>query len=173
MTGFTVMPALVEDEQALCDIFLDHISAHNEYISHGEIQMGVGEGKFVDGGFVTRVAPQARRFWLKYIHGNLTDPDGAVVYKAVTDDGRIIGFSVGEIMDDGADPFGMVCDVLVMESSRTKGVGTLLLDSVLEWFRSKDVNDVYLESGLNNHAAHEYFIRRGFKKVSEIYKLVR
>ena len=41
MKGFTVVTALEEDEQALCDIFLNHISAHTEYISHGEIQMGV------------------------------------------------------------------------------------------------------------------------------------
>ncbi|MBE6217182.1 MAG: GNAT family N-acetyltransferase [Bacteroidales bacterium] len=171
MKGFTVVPALVEDEHAMCDIFLNHISTHTEYISHGEIQMGVGEGKFVDGKFVTGVSSQARHYWMKYIHGNMTDPEGAVVNKAVSVDGEIIGFCVGEIMEDGAEPFGMVCDVLVKESSRTGGVGTALLNSVLEWFRNKGIRDIYLESGLANHSAHEYFMRRGFVKVSEIYKL--
>ena len=171
MIGFTVVPAHVEDEQALCDIFLKHISTHTEYISHGEIQMGVGEGRFEDGKFMTGVSPQARHYWMKYIHGNITDSDGAVVNKAVSDGGEILGFCVGEIMEDGADPFGMVCDVLVKESSRSGGIGTALLNSVLEWFREKGICDVYLESGLANHSAHEYFMRRGFVKVSEIYKL--
>ena len=34
------------------------------------------------------------------------------------------------------------------------------------------IKDVYLESGLENHKAHEYFKSRGFVKVSEIYKLM-
>ena len=44
MEGFEIIRATVEDEQTLCEMFLKHIAAHTEYISHGEIQMGVGEG---------------------------------------------------------------------------------------------------------------------------------
>jgi ribosomal protein S18 acetylase RimI-like enzyme len=97
--------------------------------------------------------------------------DDAAVFKAVSADGVIIGFCVAEIQEDGADPFGMVCDVLVDEARRCGGVGTALLEAALGWFKEKGIVDVYLESGLNNHAAHEYFMRRGFVKVSEIYKL--
>ena len=171
MKGFEVIKATVDDEQTLCDMFLAHISKHNEYISHGEIQMGVGDGHFEDGVLVTAPSAHARHFWMKYIHGNVTDEDGAVVYKAVLPDGEIVGFCVTEIQEDGAEPFGMVCDVLVKDSCRTGGVGTALLEGALEWLRSKGIKDVYLESGLHNHAAHEYFMHRGFVKVSEIYKL--
>ena len=94
-----------------------------------------------------------------------------VVYKAVRD-GDIVGFCVTEITDDGADPFGMICDVLVKEECRIGGIGTELINRALEWLRQAGIKDVYLESGLHNHSAHEYFIRRGFKKVSEIYKLI-
>lgn len=171
MADFKIMRAVVEDEQALCEIFLKHINAHPEYISHGEIQMGVGEGYFDDGDFVTMPSPRAKEYWMKYIHADMT-ADDAAVFKAVLEDGRIIGFTVAEIQEDGAAPFGMVCDVLVDESKRCGGVGSALLSTVLAWFKEKGVIDVYLESGLNNHAAHEYFMRRGFVKVSEIYKLV-
>lgn len=173
MSYFEILKATVKDESALCDIFLDHISAHSEYISHGEIQMGVGSGRFEDGQFITEVAPSAREAWMKYIHGNVTDEDTAAVYKAVLPaTGEICGFCVVEIMEDGADPFGMVCDVLVKEGSRTAGVGTAMLEKAIAWLRSKGIKDIYLESGLKNHAAHEYFMRRGFCKVSEIYKLM-
>ena len=170
MADYKILNASIDDAPAMCDIFLAHISAHTEYISHGEIQMGVGAGHIENGRLVTSPAPLGRHFWMKYIHGNITDEDGAAVYKAVLD-GEIIGFCVAEIMEDGADPFGMICDVLVRESSRAKGVGTALLEKAIEWLRSKDIKDIYLESGLENHAAHEYFMRRGFVKVSEIYKL--
>ena len=43
-----ILKAEMEDAQTLCDIFFEHIESHTEYISHGEIQMGVGEGTFVN-----------------------------------------------------------------------------------------------------------------------------
>ena len=170
MDDFKIMRAVVGDEQTLCEIFIRHITANTEYISHGEIQMGVGEGRFEDGVLVAKPSPHAMEYWMKYIHADMT-ADDAAVFKAVSAEGVIIGFCVAEIQVDGADPFGMVCDVLVDEACRCGGVGTALLEAALGWFREKGVVDVYLESGLNNHAAHEYFRRRGFVKVSEIYKL--
>ena len=113
------------DVPVLCDMFLGHISANSEYISHGEIQMGVGVGRFVDGEFVTSVAPAAREQWLKYINGKIDSADAAVVFKAVSQ-GVIVGFCVVEITDDGAEPFGMVCDVLVNGECRKSGIGSLL-----------------------------------------------
>lgn len=171
MAEFKIIRATVEDEQTLCEMFLKHITAHSEYISHGEIQMGVGEGEFEDGVLVARPSSRARECWMRYIHADMT-ADDAAVFKAVSTTGDIIGFTVAEIQEDGAEPFGMVCDVLVDESLRCGGVGTALLQASLGWFREMGIKDIYLESGLNNHAAHEYFMRRGFVKVSEIYKLV-
>ena len=171
MEGFEIIRATVEDEQPLCEMFLKHITAHPEYISHGEIQMGVGEGEFEDGVLVARPSVRARECWMRYIHADMT-ADDAAVFKAVSTTGDIIGFTVAEIQEDGAEPFGMVCDVLVDESLRCGGVGTALLQTALSWFREMGIKDIYLESGLNNHAAHEYFMRRGFVKVSEIYKLM-
>ena len=171
MDDFKIMRAVVEDEQTLCEIFIRHITANTEYISHGEIQMGVGEGEFEDGVLVARPSARAKECWMRYIHADMT-ADDAVVFKAVMPTGEIIGFTVAEIQEDGAEPFGMVCDVLVDESLRCGGVGTALLQAALAWFKEMGIVDIYLESGLDNHAAHEYFMRRGFVKVSEIYKLM-
>ena len=63
MNEYVIMTAVVEDEVMLCDMFLEHITANTEYISHGEIQMGVGEGDFVDGKLVARPSSNARHFW--------------------------------------------------------------------------------------------------------------
>ena len=107
---------------------------------------------------------------MRYIHGDMT-ADDAAVFKAVSTTGDIIGFTVAEIQEDGAEPFGMVCDVLVKEEYRGAGVGGTLLQTAIDWLRSKGVKDIYLESGKNNHAAHRFFENRGFCHVSEIYKL--
>jgi ribosomal protein S18 acetylase RimI-like enzyme len=172
MAEYKLVKASLDDAAMLCDTFIGHISSHKEYISHGEIQMGVGVGHFVDGQFITDLADNAREAWMKYITGNISDAEGASVYKAVDENNNLLGFCVCEIMEDGADPFGMICDLMVREECRCGGVGTALMENALAWLRSKGVTEVYLESGMHNHAAHEYFIRRGFRKVSEIYKLM-
>lgn len=166
-----IIEASVQDCRVLCDIFMNHITSHPEYISHGEMQMGVGKGHVENGKMVAEVTSSAREIWLRYIHANIVG-ENSVVYKIADSDGKVTGFCVAVIMEDGAEPFGMVSDLLVSGDSRRKGAGTALLNKALDWLKSRGVTDVYLESGLNNHAAHEYFMRRGFRKVSEIYKLM-
>lgn len=165
-----ILKAEPRDREALADIFLGHITANPEYISHGEIQMGVGVGEFRDGKLCARPSDDARTMWLKYIDAHISDEDTALVLKGVRD-GEIIGFCVADIEEDGADPFGMVCDVLVTESARGEGLGGRLLARAIAWLRSKGVKDIYLESGLNNHSAHAFFEKRGFHHISQIFKL--
>ena len=165
-----IKKAQAGDRDALADIFLGHISANPEYISHGEIQMGVGVGEFRDGRLCARPSDNAREMWLKYIDAHISDEDSALVLKGVKE-GRIVGFCVADIEEDGADPFGMVCDVLVTEASRGAGLGGTLLARAIEWLRSKGIKDIYLESGLNNHSAHSFFEKRGFHHISQIFKL--
>ncbi|MBR4735912.1 MAG: GNAT family N-acetyltransferase, partial [Bacteroidales bacterium] len=76
-----------------------------------------------------------------------------------------------DIEEDGDVPFGMVCDILVKEEYRGHGAGEALLQTAISWLRSRGINDIYLESGKNNHSAHRFFEKRGFSHVSEIYKL--
>lgn len=166
-----VIKAVLEDAPALADLFIGYIDEHREYISHGEIQMGVGEGKIVDGTLMAAPARCARVKWLKYINSHIEDEDTSNVWKAVKEDGTLAGFCVADIQEDGDEPFGMVCDVLVSEEFRGCGVGGTLLQTAIAWLKSKGVNDIYLESGKNNHSAHRFFEKRGFCHVSEIYKL--
>jgi len=162
--------ALAEDAHRLADIFIHHITAHTEYISHGEMQMGVGVGQFEEGHLKARPAPDARKKWMGYILTHIEDASFAEVFKAV-ENGKIIGFAVADIEEDGDAPFGMVCDVLVEEDARGSGAGSALLDAAIQWLRSRGIKDIYLESGKDNHAAHRFFEKRGFTHISEIYKL--
>ena len=182
MKHIEIISASRDDASALCDIFLSHITAHPEYISHGEVQMGVGVTQY-SGGFISKPSPDARQKWMNYIYANFDDSASNIVLKAVPNSGaddsipgsaseqEIAGFCVAQITDDGDEPFGMLCDVLVKEEYRGRGVGTALVNRAIEWLRSKGIKDIYLESGLNNHAAHEYFERHGFQPISHIFKL--
>jgi len=165
-----ILIAQLQDAEALADIFMNHISAHPEYISHGELQMGVGEGDVVKGALCARPAPDGRAKWLRYIKEHIEDESFAEVWKAVEGE-KIVGFAVADIEEDGDAPFGVVCDVLVSEECRGRGAGGALLRTAVSWLRSREVKDIYLESGKDNHAAHRFFERRGFAHVSEIYKM--
>jgi ribosomal protein S18 acetylase RimI-like enzyme len=162
--------ASLKDAPALADLFLGHIGAHPEYISHGELQMGVGEGTIRNGVLEAYPAQDAREKWMRYIRRQIHAKTCANVWKAM-DEGAIVGFCVADIEDDGDAPFGVVCDLLVKPDYRGHGAGGALLQTALDWLRSKNVKGIYLESGKDNHAAHRFFEKRGFAHVSEIYKL--
>ena len=171
MSTFHIREALPTDAALLQQTFIDHINAHPEYISHGEIQMGVGVASHTaDGKFAGRPAPDAAVQWHAYISEKLRS-DEAAVFVAEDESGQLLGFSVIDIEEDGAEPFGMLCDLLVLPESRSHGIGAALMQRDFEWFRQKGINDIYLESGRDNHHAHAFFERRGFEHVSNIYKL--
>ena len=166
-----IKEAVPADALMLAEMFIGYIDGHREYISHGEIQMGVGEG-FISGGQLVAVPSGcAKDKWLKYINEHIADKETSNVWKVVDEDGALAGFCVADIQEDGDEPFGMVCDVLVSEEYRGKGIGGELLQTAIEWLHGKGVKDIYLESGKNNHSAHRFFEKRGFCHVSEIYKL--
>lgn len=164
-----IIQASLENVEELKGLFMGNLEENPSYISHGEVQMGVGELKLQQGEFQGYIAPNGTQMWEKYIREKISGTD-AVVYVAVVE-GVIVGFCVADIEEDGADPFGMVCDVLVLPEWRKGGLGGKLLDKAISWLRSMNIKDIYLESGRNNHSAHEYFERRGFHHVSNIYKL--
>ena len=168
-----ITSASAADAQALADLFIGHITAHPEYISHGEIQMGVGMGTIQGDRFVACPAPDARERWMKYILSEMSNDAIAHVWKAVDDKGAIMGFCVADIEGSEDCPFGMVGDVLVNPQCRGIGLGNTLLQTAITWLRSKGIRDIYLESGKDNHNAHRFFEKRGFIHVSEIYRLTK
>ena len=145
-----ITSASAADARALADLFIGHITAHPEYISHGEIQMGVGVGTLQGDRFVASPAPDAREKWMKYILAQMRDDAISQVWKAVDAEGSIMGFCVADIIDNEDYAFGMVGDVLVNPQCRGIGLGNTLLQTAITWLRSKGIRDIYLESGKDN-----------------------
>lgn len=168
MNEIHIKPATVSDKEALADLFYAHLSENVEYISHGEMQMGIGHLVFNGKEYVPQLDADTRHLWLTYIEEHMT-AEGMAVYKAEDSTGALLGFCVLETDSDGGAPFGVLCDILVNAEARGCGVGSRLFSAAEDWFKSRNLKDVYLESGKNNHNAHNFFIRRGFMKVSEVY----
>lgn len=168
MNEIHIKPATVSDKEALADLFYAHLSGNVEYISHGEMQMGIGHLVFNGKEYVPQLDADTRHLWLTYIEEHMTAEEMAV-YKAEDSTGALLGFCVMETDSDGGAPFGVLCDILVNVEARGQGVGSRLFSAAEDWFKSRNLKDVYLESGKNNHNAHNFFIRRGFMKVSEVY----
>lgn len=150
----------------LTDMFWQNISENLQYISHGEIQMGVAESPGV-------LARDGKEKWKIYIKQKIENDSGdqlsaVFVYKQA---GVIEAFCVLEILEDHHRPFGMICDMLVKQGLRGKGIGGEMFNVILEWFGKYGVTDIYLESGIENHSAHEFFCSKGFFPVSQIFRL--
>ena len=158
-----IIRASEADIQILTDIFWDNLKSQPQYISHGEIQMGVGSA-------LNTPAPNGRSMWEKYIREKISSDDSRVFICRDGADGDINGFTVISIEEDGADPFGVICDLLVLPFARHLGVGQALLDAGMNWLSSRGITDFYLESGKENHPAHAFFEKRGFEMVSHIYR---
>ena len=90
-----IIPAQPDDAESLMQMFYANLETHSGYISHGEVQMGVGKLTFDGEKYVPSVVRESRDLWLIYIKEHISSDDKAV-FKAVSDDGAILGFCVLE-----------------------------------------------------------------------------
>lgn len=151
-----------KDKEQIVNIFCSNIDKQRSYISHGEIQMGIAtDSENLSNDYIEK--------WSRYLDAQMDKFSETVfVYEQ---DGTVEGFIIGEIDSDRDEKFGVICDLVVKPDIRNKGVGSRLLDFLLNRFSELKVNDFYLESGVNNHEAHEFFKKKGFEKVSSIFRL--
>ena len=91
MENIVIAPATVQDKEALADLFYAHLSENVEYISHGEMQMGIGHLVFNGEEYVPQLDADGRHLWLTYIEEHMTT-DGTAVFKGEDAAGRRLGF---------------------------------------------------------------------------------
>ncbi len=108
----------------------------------------------------------AFRDWIRRIS---TNPE-KIIYIA-KDDSQIIGFAVGLIEENGPlilpDRIGYIPMLVVSSRFRRKGVGKRLWVVLNDWFSSKGVNEVQLNTHLDNEIAQNFWDHFGFKPILE------
>lgn len=101
-----------------------------------------------------------------FLNRQLADPDVAVL--VADDSGDVIGYAYAAV--EGYDyitlrgPAGVLHDVIVDRDYRGRGIGRLLLDAALAFFKSRGVPRVVLLTAEGNEAAQGLFVSRGFRR---------
>lgn len=159
---YIVRKIIEDDYPQVIDLFCKNIEEAKEYISHGEIQMGLALNR-------NELATDLHDIWEKYlIEQVFQDPDGVVV--CVNGD-EIVGFSISEINHDLGHSFGIICDIVTRKNLRGIGIGSLLMKEALSFFKEKGIDQIFLESGVENLSAHNFFQKKGFQCISKVFML--
>jgi len=91
-------------------------------------------------------------------------PDRGCI-KVAEDGGRIVGMVSAQLVISTAEgaPSAWVEDMVVRDEYRGKGVGRALLDSLLEWAKSKGATRAQLLVDLDNEPALGYYQHLGWQ----------
>ncbi|WP_160139892.1 GNAT family N-acetyltransferase [Chryseobacterium sp. c4a] len=148
----------------LVDFFITHKT--DSYISHGEMM----SGRAVDS-----------HHWNPDLDIILTEQlltdfnsDGSSklnILVAENENEEIVGMLVFNVINSPFKKYAILEDMLLDQSVRGQSLGSKLLEKAIEESKNWHVSFILLESGVNNHGAHQFFNRYGFKKVSESYIL--
>jgi ribosomal protein S18 acetylase RimI-like enzyme len=104
--------------------------------------------------------------YASFISRQLEDSDKAVL--VADENGDVIGYAYAAV--EGYDymalrgPAGVLHDLIVDPEHRGRGVGKLLLDAALEFFKSRGVPRVVLSTAEHNEGAQRLFARMGFRR---------
>jgi GNAT superfamily N-acetyltransferase len=154
-----------DDPAEFAQFFVDNVQ--KEYISHGEI---------LDGRAASVNA------WSDDIHSILTNQFTRACNResdesysetrlavAYNDAGQLVGLGYLGFDKSAGIPLVMLYDLIVRMTSRSKGVGSQLLQWLETQFRSEGIGRIFLESGVGNYRAHGFFESRDFSQVSGTY----
>jgi ribosomal protein S18 acetylase RimI-like enzyme len=112
------------------------------------------------------VRPGTPEGYASFMGTQLEDTDKSVL--VADDNGDVVGYAYAAV--EGYDymalrgPAGVLHDVIVAPEHRGRGVGRLLLEAALEFFRSRGVPRVVLWTAERNEAAQRLFTGMGFRR---------
>jgi N-acetylglutamate synthase and related acetyltransferases len=134
------------------------IGRDTAYISHGEIQTGLSPDGIHWAGNLSEL--YASDF------ADLEDRDLLVVR---TEDGMIVAVAVVAWEETPRRKFAVLEDMVVDTDQRSGGIGSQVVEAIVERVRARGVEWIFLESGLRNTRAHAFFMRHGFEEISHVF----
>jgi GNAT superfamily N-acetyltransferase len=81
----------------------------------------------------------------------------------------VAGFSIGECLAWGE--FMYVYDLVVAESIRSQGHGQQLLQWLVDFAKSHSCQQLHLDSGVQRHAAHRFYLQQRMDITSHHFSL--
>ena len=152
-----------QEAQALAAFF--HANLSPNYISHSELQgpRAINPSQW---------SPDIKRIIVDDMVSRVANPldappDGTTKLLAqVADKGTASGVFLVTFSRAAPVHYAILEDMMIAPSLRGKGVGSAFIAWVSAQCRQRGLARLFLESGINNHRAHDLFDREGFKKVS-------
>ena len=142
--------------ETLANFFARHVGS--EYISHGEIQTGRAPSP-------GRFSPDLVGVLMQEL-GAALDSAQAVRVATLHNDGSLAGLGIVSVHGDSVLNYAILQDLVVARDARGRGLGSALLAWIEARLREHGVRRVFLESGVSNHRAHEFFEARDFRACS-------
>jgi len=114
-------------------------------------------------GIMLKLTEGGESLWLDSILPALNKT--AVLALAINQE-EVIGFILGSMKllpaYLGGGKVGLIQHTYVIESSRRFGVASMLSDSLMDWFRTKQVSSIELQVLTGNTAAEAFWKKQGF-----------
>lgn len=150
----TANAALMEE---LADFMAGEIKGDASYISHGEVQTGLSlDAK----SWAPDVGARMREDFLDMEHRD-------VAY--VRNGGEVVAASIIWWVNGPRVSFAVIEDMAVKKSARSHGLGGALVAAIETEVKARGMRWLFLESGLHNERAHDFFEREGFDVVSKVF----
>ena len=90
-------------------------------------------------------------------------------------DGKSVGCGLGQIKENGScyneKYYGYIGFMYVDEEQRGKNIGGSIIQELITWFRSKEINDVHLKVYASNAGAIRAYQKYGFEHYIHEMKL--
>ncbi len=93
------------------------------------------------------------------------------------DRGQVVGYSLSEIKEppkaSKREKYGYIHQMAVTASYRRRGTGEKILDKIMKWFYSKNVDRVELDTTTKNQVASSFWKKHGFTDyMRKLYKQI-
>ena len=85
----------------------------------------------------------------------------------VLDDDRVVGYVMAKIKKIGEawkrEKYGYIEEMAVTADSRRHGIGSRLLEEILDWFKSEDIEMIEVSVAAKNIIGNSFWNKHGFK----------
>ena len=134
---------------------------HPDYISFSELADGKAERP-------GQLSNQAAAIFRRQLTA-VIESERCGFFVAMMND-HVVGFALASLRKAQAGHEECWLDDIAVKSSWTKhGVGTALVQWVIDWGRQRHARHILLESGQNNTSAHHLFEHLGFQPLSTVF----
>ncbi|WP_414440891.1 GNAT family N-acetyltransferase [Burkholderia sp. 22PA0106] len=152
----------VNEADELAVFFTENTDA--SYISHSELQFGLAESPKCWN-------PDRPRLIRSEITESITaetaenGPPPTLIFAARNGLELVAMGCVAMHTQGPGVPYAVLEDIVISRSMRHVGIGRTVLDWLVQEAREAGCHRIFLESGAQNHKAHEFFEKQGFTRV--------